>query len=450
MLETYSVQNELLFDDASSRGPGIAHYWDVAKRRVLYFLIPMAVILPLGAFVAAIQRPIYEASGKVLVESQQIPTDLVQPTVTGTANERIQVIQQRIMTRDNLLALIKKYQMFPHERQWMSDTQLLDLMRQRTSFQKVDVDSASGQPTDRTIAFTVSFQYENPDITLRVANDLLTLIIDEDARNRTNKAADTTQFLLHESQRLQNELAAIEAQITEDRIKPRDGVAEAMDPSKIRLEELIKLKDDLAQLRATYSDEYPAVKQLQRKIAAIEKLAAKAPSPAAQQADTGLVELERQAGAKQRELDDNNKKLEAARLGERLEQDQKAERLTVIEQPVTPQMPVKPNRTKLLALSLALAIAAGLSSVFAAESLDGSIRSSRELLGVTNGRLIVSLPYIATRAETIRKRSKVAILIGLFCAVVVGGVVVAVLYGPAIDLSWVNQFWLDHLTHLTK
>lgn len=449
MLETYSgVHNEVL-DDIGARSPGIAHYWDIAKRRVFYFLIPFAFVLLLGAFVTAIQRPIYEASGKVLVESQQIPTDLVQPTVTDTANQRIQVIQQRIMTRDNLLGLIKKYQMFPHERQWMSDTQLLDLMRQRTTFQRVDADSSPGRPND-TIAFTVSFDYENPEITSRVANDLLTLIIDEDARNRANRATDTTRFLMHESQRLQSELSAIEAQISEYKMRPRDGTADATDPSKIQLDELVKLKDELAQLSSTYSDEYPAVKQLKRKIAAMQKLASKAPSPAVQQADAGLVELERQAAATQKQLDDNNTKLETAKLGERLEQDQEAERLTVIEQPVMPQKPVKPNRNKLLALSLALAIAAGVGAVFAAESLNRSVRYSHELLGIAEGRLIVSLPYIATRAETFRKRSRAAVLGGLICAALLAGIAAEVLYGPPLDLSWVNQFWLDHLTHLTK
>jgi hypothetical protein len=36
------------------------------------------------------------------VTTQQIPTELVRPTVTTLANERIQVIQQRVLTRDNL------------------------------------------------------------------------------------------------------------------------------------------------------------------------------------------------------------------------------------------------------------------------------------------------------------------------------------------------------------
>jgi uncharacterized protein involved in exopolysaccharide biosynthesis len=446
MLQTYNLQSETL-DDVGGRSLGIGHYLGMAKRRALYFLIPFTLGLLAGALVTAIQRPIYQAAGKVLVESQQIPADLVKPTVTDTANQRIQVIQQRIMTRDNLLALVKKYQMFPHERRWMSDTEVLDLMRQRTAFTLVDSNAA--QPGAATIAFTVSFEYENPQITLSVTNDLLTLILSEDARNRTNRATETTTFLMHESQRLQGALAAIETQITESKIKPRDS-ADATDPVKLQMAELTKLKEELAQMSSTYSAQYPAIKALKRKIAAMEKLVAQAPSPAVQQANAGLVELERQAIALEKQLDDTNKKLEEARLGERLERDQESERLAVIEQPAMPQRPVKPNRTKLLAASFGLAIAIGLGIVYAAESLDGSIRHAHELFGIADGRLVVSVPYIATRAETFRRRRRMVVGAILFCAVILAGVVVAILYVPSMDLSWVNQFWLDHLTHLSR
>jgi hypothetical protein len=149
-------------------------------------------------------------------------------------------------------------------------------------------------------------------------------------------------------------------------------------------------------------------------------------------------------------LQDTNKKLEAARLGEKLERDQQSERLKVIEQPIVPQNPIKPNRSKLLAMAFALAIATGAAAVFAAESFDTSIRDSRELLGVANGRLIVSIPYIATRAETFRRKSRLAVLAGVVAVLLLAGVAGALFFGPPIDLSWVNQYWLSQLTRLSK
>ena len=215
MLQTYNSQSDAFYEGGGAgQVLGLGHYIGILKRRWLRAVLAFTVVLLLGAFITAIQKPIYESEGKVLVESQQIPSDLVAPTVTDTAIERIKVIQQRIMTRDNLLGLVKKYNMFPGEQRWMSESDVLDLMRQRTNFDLVNTDEKKpeNQKTS-TIAFTVTFDYENPQITQRVTNDYLTLILAEDARNRINRAEETTTFLASESARLQAQLAAIGAQI---------------------------------------------------------------------------------------------------------------------------------------------------------------------------------------------------------------------------------------------
>ncbi len=244
MLQSYSPQSEASYEGGGKR-LGLDHYFQAFKRRAAYFVVIFTVVLLLGAFVTAIQHPIYESEGKVLVESQDVPTDLVKPTITDTANERIQVIQQRIMTRDNLLGLVNKYGMFARERQWMSGTELLDLMRERTTFDLVDINSTpSNRQNVNTIAFTVSFEYQDPEITQRVTNDFLTLILDEDARNRTNRASETTKFLDLESQRLQGELAAIEAQIAENQAHSQ-GSSDTGDPTKLQDVELTKLRRSL-------------------------------------------------------------------------------------------------------------------------------------------------------------------------------------------------------------
>ena len=95
----------------------------------------------IGFGIVAIQRPIYRAEGKILVESPEIPPDLVHPTITEVANERVQVIQQRIMARDNLMAVVNKFNLFSREREWMSGTELLDLIRSRMEIKPVDLDA---------------------------------------------------------------------------------------------------------------------------------------------------------------------------------------------------------------------------------------------------------------------------------------------------------------------
>ena len=434
----------------------------ILKRRIFYFALPFVVILITGCLIAAIQRPIYRSEGKILVESPEIPTDLVAPTVTAAATERIQVIEQRLMARDSLLPIINKFNLFPSQREWMSGTQLLDLMRQRAAIQLVDLNApiTGGAPLpylaakSSAVAFTVSFEYENPDTAAKVANEFLTSILDEDVRARTSRATETTEFLAQEVRRLQDKLDNINGQIFEiKRQGTGSGTAsqQAPDPLKPQIDELTTLKGQLIQASSVYSEEHPVVKSLKKRIAALQwqiNQSAKATTPPLPGKDVDA--LEQQQNATEQDLDVATKKLTAARLGESMERNQQSERLEVIEQPAVSQRPVKPNRPKLFAASLGLAGAMGFGAVLLAEMLDRTIRGSHEFGGLVDGRLLITIPYIPTAGELTRRKHKIMLLwigLGIF---LLCGLAVALYIGVEIDFSWFDRSWINSLTRLSK
>ena len=140
MLQTFTPQQAGLYED-QGQGFDLSYFIGILKRRIFYFAIPFLLVVMVGFAVVAIQRPIYRAEGKILVESPEIPPDLVHPTITEVANERVQVIQQRIMARDNLMAMVNKYDLFSRDRTWMSGTELLDLIRSRMEIKPVELDA---------------------------------------------------------------------------------------------------------------------------------------------------------------------------------------------------------------------------------------------------------------------------------------------------------------------
>src|SRR4051812_19793071 len=176
-----------------------AYYFGALKRRWPYFVIPFFAVLLIGAAATFLWPPTYFSEGKILVQSQQIPTELVRPTVTNAAQERIQVIEQRTMTRENLLAIIDKFKLFPDKRTLMSVTELVALMKKSAKIEPIAQPLAFARPNSRTenptIVFTVGFEYSDPQIATRVANELVTRILNEDLRDRTTRATDTTKFL---------------------------------------------------------------------------------------------------------------------------------------------------------------------------------------------------------------------------------------------------------------
>ncbi|MCP3442054.1 sugar transporter [Bradyrhizobium sp. CCGUVB14] len=417
-----------------------SYYLDIIKRRWPFFALPFILIVLAGTAAVLIWPPTYLSEGKILVQSQQIPTELVRPTVTSAAQERIQVIQQRTMTRDNLIAIADKFQLFPEKRTLMSVTELVELMKKSTKITPVDPILDFKQRTraaleNPTIVFSVGFEYGDPAVAARVANELMTRILNEDLRDRTSRATDTSRFLSREVQRLQTENAALDAKIAQLRIaqgKPATAPGQDQPTST-----LAQLKAELIQKSALYSDKHPTIQSLKRQIQAMENVA-QGPSQTSTGNDAAaaasLDALVAQQESLQKNLETATAKLMAARLGENLEKDQQSEKLEVIEQPTVPQEPIKPHRPKLLALTLALAFATGVGLTFVLELTDKAIRRSSDLAAIVDNRLIVPVPYIATKAELRRRRHR-----GIAAVVVVVLVVVALLGGayffmPPLDL----------------
>jgi uncharacterized protein involved in exopolysaccharide biosynthesis len=400
--------------DAADSALSPSYLLDVVKRRVFFFIVPFLLVAVVGAVVVWSLPAVYFAEGKILVESQQIPSELVRPTVTALAQERIQTIEQRIMTRDKLLGIATKYQLYSGRQRAFTGTEMLDFMRERTQIRPLDIKLPARGSTRQVIAFTVGFEHETPQAAQRVANELVTMILEEDVRTRTAFATETTRFLEREVKRLEAELNGVEVQIADlkrKQIRAPDEGAER---------QLMTLRSELLQKSASYSESHPDMKAIKQKLAALEKLVA----PVAENG-IGLEALQRTQEAIQKELQSNSQRLSAARLGESLERGQQSEKLEVIEQPTLPQKPIRPKREKLLAMVLAFAAMSGAGLVFLLEMLDSTLHRAADIHRVVDANLVVALPYIWTKAEmaarTRRMRGLAALLVFVLVALAGAG-----------------------------
>ncbi|HXM35212.1 MAG TPA: GNVR domain-containing protein [Pyrinomonadaceae bacterium] len=410
-----------------------AFYWELIKRRWAYFIIPFVVIASAGVGVALLWPATYLSEGIILVQSQQIPTELVRPTVTSAAQERLQVIEQRTMSRDNLVAIIDKFQLFPDKRTLMSITELVALMKQQTKIAPVDLQLDFKQRSrleNPTIVFSVGFEYSDPATAARVANELVTRILSEDLRDRRSRATDTTKFLAREVQRLEADNAALDTRIAQLRLSQNKPASAGTDqPATV----LSQLRSELVQKSALYSDRHPFIQSLKRQIEATEK-AVTPPVNAESGASASLEALVAQQESLQTTLDAASTKLAAAQLGENLEKNQQSEKLEIIEQPTIPQQPIKPNRPKVAALAVLLAFMAGAGLAFVVEISDKGIRRSSDIFSIVDSQLIVPIPYIVTAAEVRRRKRRIIVFILGSVLLLIGVLTGAYLFLPPLDL----------------
>ena len=180
------------------------------KGRVMLIAV---LILITSAAVAFGLPPIYRSTATILIEEQDIPPDLVRSTVTSYADQRIQVISQRVMSRANLRGIIEKYGLYEREARVETVEEIIERMREDVNLEILSsdvIDPRSGRPTQATIAFSLSYDSRDPNMAQRVTGELVSLYLTENIKNRTKKAEETSEFLSEEAERLSNKLADLE------------------------------------------------------------------------------------------------------------------------------------------------------------------------------------------------------------------------------------------------
>jgi polysaccharide chain length determinant protein (PEP-CTERM system associated) len=296
----------------------IHDYFDILKRRKWALILPVCITFFIAFMVALILTPIYRSTATILIEEQEIPIDFVRTTITGFADQRLQQLNQRVMSSTKLLEIINHFNLYEDLKKKQTTTEeILDIMRKDIKFATISADAA---PSPVTIAFTLSYDGKNPQIVQQVTNVLSSLFLEENLKVRKEMTFGASKFLGEETTAMQQQLAEIDAKIARyqekhvnelpeilqvnvqnvDRtdmemdmlkqqmttLKEREGYYQSQllsIPTNAASQDrtlLNDLKAKLVQLQSRFSDKHPDVKKIKTEIAELEKRLEVTPSPA--------------------------------------------------------------------------------------------------------------------------------------------------------------------------
>jgi succinoglycan biosynthesis transport protein ExoP len=195
----------------------LADYIAIFRRRKTYIFLPALIVFLLALMVALLLPAKYQSLATILIEEQEVPRDFVRSTITNYADQQIQIINRRLMTVETISGIADKFGLYrDKDGNTMPSTLLVKQFAEDMSMGLVSadvVDPRSGRPAEATIAFTLSFISEDPSMSQKVTNELVTLFLNENLRTRASKASSTAQFLAEETRLLQNELISLEQKL---------------------------------------------------------------------------------------------------------------------------------------------------------------------------------------------------------------------------------------------
>jgi uncharacterized protein involved in exopolysaccharide biosynthesis len=209
----------------------------VARRRKLPILTTAAVILLLGTTIAFILPAVYRSTATILIEEQEIPQDLVRSAITSYADQRIETIKQQVMSRATLWKIVEQYDLYKTMKKRSPTEDVLQRFVRDTHIDVINakvVDKRTQNPTQATIAFTLSYDGESPEGAQKVTNELTSLFLAENMKTRERHAQETTAFLKQEADNLADHIAKLEQQIA-DMKRRADGALPELTPLNMQM-----------------------------------------------------------------------------------------------------------------------------------------------------------------------------------------------------------------------
>ncbi len=502
-------------------------YVDILKRRIWSGLLPAVLIFIVALIVAFSLPAVYKSTATILIEEQDIPADYVVTTVTSYAEQRLQTINQRIMSSSRLLDIINRFNLYSDKKEKWTTDEILGKMREDFSLVPISVevtDRRTGRPAMATIAFTLSYEgKDSPEKIQQVANVITTLFLTENIQVRKRQTTETSIFLEKEMALVKVRLAKIDAEIAEFKKKNINNlpelfqvnmqslnnfeqsierlseqlkvlrerkssletrlfaiVSESESQDKIRLDQL---RLALVNLKINFSEKYPDVIKVKSEIAELEERIKKSRGSENWEREDNPVyitfasqlsginaevnSVKRHIKELEKKKDNYRKRIEAtpeaekqlkslsseqininlkykdlmgklmeARVAQGLEKEQKGERFTLIDPPMVPEKPFKPNRVAIILIGLVLGMGAGVGAASLHEFSDQSVHKAGSLFSATSFPVLAEIPEIINARDIELKNKKRLVLIsGILLSCVVG---VILFHFFIMDL---NIFW---------
>jgi polysaccharide chain length determinant protein (PEP-CTERM system associated) len=457
-------------------------YGAILRRRWWIVAIP-AIIFPIvGVGITSLVQPQYISQTLVLVEQQRVPESYVKSVVTEDLNGRLATMREQILSRSRLQPIIERFNLFSSGKASMDDR--IDMMRRNIGITPIQSDIArtSGLP-----GFYISFKANDPRTAQLVCGEIQSLFVNENTSERALAAAGTTDFLkgqladakakldeqdarlakfqqtyigklpgaeqsnINMLTTLNTQLDAVTQAIS--RMEQNKAYAESLMSIQMQNQpqttehgglgpqgqqaELQQLQTEEAELTARYTDDYPDVVSVRRKIAELKAKIAATPPPSTTAAattpakttdpvnvqqfrlqvkamDQEIAQKKKDQAAIQAQLhlyqervasspeveeeyksitrdnqtaqafyDDLLNKMNQSKMATDLEKRQQGEQFRVMDEPNLPEAPAYPKRAVFVGGGLGMGLVLGLLIVALLEYLDTAVRSERDIWAFT-------------------------------------------------------------------
>jgi len=449
----------------------------------------------------------YTSQTMVLVEQPTVGPDYVKPVVTVDLNRRLAAMQEQVLSRTRLQPIIEKFSLYPSDRDRVHIDELVERLRGAVEIKPMA--PTPGTESRQMPGFYVDVTFDSPRTAQQICTEITSMILAQNAEDRQKQVKVTTNFLSQQLEEAKQSLDAQDAKLAQFK---RQYLGELPEEEQTNLsilmgmnaqleantqalsraqqdkaftesvlsqqeanwkasqvgqnpetaeQQLNTLQDQLTNLQARYTSEYPDVIKLKNQIEELKKQLAvpknngpvegKSPAstsepPQIQQLRaklrqdeiniTDLTQRQSQIQEQIRELqgrvqaspmveqqfkeltrnyqtaldfyNDLLKKRQSAGVAGDLESQQQSEQFRVYDPPSLPDQPSFPKKIVFVGGGLGGGLALGLGILFLIASSDKSLHNERDVELALKLPVLVLVPTLDLAARQAKHTTKVA------------------------------------------
>lgn len=391
------------------------------RRWFMIAVIAMAGIA-FSLFMASKMPSTYESAAVIQVEGPSVERsgDAGRGAAGQSTTEMLQSIEQRLTTRENMMAVIQRHALYA-DAPGLTIDQKIALLRRSITFQGV----ASGLNqvyggNQQVSAMVISASSGDPEQAARIANDFAQSLLDESNASQTARTRETLVFYNEESRRIETELTALEAEVASYRAAHASSLPAAresrLDESSGLETDLRAVERDLAGLmgqktlvertgltRITDQRQLETlntqitVAEAQRDALLARKAELQTSEADAAEVDRVLAGFGRRGAQLQAQYEVVSRRVAEAETSSRLADSQQSERISLLERAIAPQQPSSGSGRKIAAAGVLGSVLMAVFAAFALELLRPVVRTAEQMERELALRPVISIPEIRGR-----------------------------------------------------
>lgn len=370
----------------------------------------------------AISQPhSYAASAVLQIETPRSVSEGPGSMAGIPAGYWLQLVQARLMVRENINALIEKYDLFEDLPQ-LPDATKVEIVRRSIRIEPVTGGQFYGNSEQWPGVLRVTVTMGTPELAADIANEMARNVLELNATTQTERAREALEFFTREEARIAGQIDTVEAEMAAFRNENLDFLPTTLDNRADEMRtidtELSELAGDLLEARAAYDElasrgnlstvERREADQMANRVEVLQSRQKQLQDRMNEIRASGRrsVNAEAQLEAYMRRLTQLREqqasmsaRRAAAETTQRLNAEQEGEQFILLETATKPDYPLSSGRKKIMVFGLAGTMILALMLVFILELFRPVLRSAGQLERGAGLRPVMTIPEIPLKSR---------------------------------------------------